>query len=247
VKRVVVRDLARGTETKLTLEGISATTPVWSPDSRRFACILAEEGNKASILMASADGLGARDKIDLPTGGSWMVCDWSPALNRLIAIPPSFQGVYSAHPDSINIAPRVMPALNQLMAQVRISPDGRWAAYATNAGGGPVQVYVQSLTGTPGRWQISTDNGFWPVWTKGGTELVYESRNGLMAVTIDTREGFHPGTPRALFPVSVPGTAQLHYWTCTPAGDRFFVLQAPRSAASGSVEVVTDFKSLVNR
>jgi Tol biopolymer transport system component len=247
VKRIVVRDLARETETKLTLEGNSATTPIWSPDGRRFACVLAEEGNKASILLASADGLGARDKIGLPSGGSWATCDWSPALNRLIVTPPSFQGVYSAHPDSIKIAPRVMPAMNQLMAQVRISPDGRWAAYATNAGGGPVQVYVQSLTGTPGRWQISTNNGFWPAWTKGGTELVYESRNGLMAVAIDTRDGFHPGTPHALFSVSVPGTPTLRYWTCTPSGDRFFVLQSPRVAVSGSVEVVTDFASLVNR
>jgi hypothetical protein len=37
------------------------------------------------------------------------------------------------------------------------------------------------------------------------------------------------------------------YWTCTPDGEHFFVLQSPRVAASGIVEVVTDFASLVNR
>src|SRR4029077_6252622 len=49
VKRIVVRDLERGTETKLTLEGNSAGLPVWSPDARRFACVLAEDGGKASV------------------------------------------------------------------------------------------------------------------------------------------------------------------------------------------------------
>ena len=64
------------------------------------------------------------------------------------------------------------------------------------------QVYVRSLAGPPGRWQISTTGGLAPRWTKGGREIVYAMLDGrLMAVDIDTSAGFHPGTPRYLFTV----------------------------------------------
>jgi len=247
VKRILVRDLERATETKLTLDGNSASTPAWSPDGRRFACVIAEDGGKASLLVASSDGLGARNKIALPGVGAWMLNQWSPSLGKLVVTPPSFKGVFGANPDSSNVAPRPVAGLDQLMGQCVISPDGKWAAYVTNEGGGPPQVYVQSLTGTPGRWQISTSLGFWPAWTKGGSEIVFESQPALMAVSIDTRDGFHPGTPRPLFAVPKAGNATTRYWTCTADGKRFFLLQAPRASVGGAVEVVTDFRSLVNR
>jgi Tol biopolymer transport system component len=245
--QIAVRDLVRGTETKLTLDGSAASTPVWSPDARRFACAVVEDQGKASLLIASSDGLGARDKIALPAGGAWILTQWSAALRRLVATPPSFQGAYAADPDSVTVAPRVIPGLNLLLGHTTISPDGRWAAYVTNEGGGSPQVYVQSLSGTPGRWQVSTTFGIWPQWTKGSTEIVYEGQPDIMAVSIDTREGFHAGTPRVLFACPTAGDPITHYWTCTQDGERFFVLQSPHRVASGIVEVVTDFASLVNR
>ncbi len=243
--QIVVRDLKRGTETKLTLTG-DAVMPVWSPDGRRFACVSADPESGTSLLVASSDGLGAREEIAVP-GGGWMLTQWSPALDRLIVTPPDYAGTYEADPDSTERAPRVMPGLDHPMAQGTVSPDGRWAAYATNAGGGAPQVYVQSLTGTPGRWQISADYGMHPHWFKGGSEIIYEGQSDLMAVSIDTRNGFHPGTPRPLF--ALPGAHQVReqYWTGSPDGERFFILQAPRTAATGVIEVVTDFASLVNR
>jgi hypothetical protein len=132
------------------------------------------------------------------------------------------------------------------MAHTTVSPDGRWAAYASNEGGGNPQIYVQSLTGVPGRWQISTQIGIWPRWTQGGRELVYETGTELVAVEIDTRDGFHPGTPRALFALPVPGDAYTRYWA-TEDGRRFFLLTAPRVQQTSVIEVVTDFASLVNR
>jgi Tol biopolymer transport system component len=245
--QIVVRDLARGTETKLTLDGSAARMPVWSPDARRFACVQSGDDGKTSLLIASSDGLGARDRIALSGGGAWLLSQWSPALQRLIATPPSFKGAFAADPDSVTLAPRVIPGLNIFIGHCVISPDGRWAAYVTNEGGGSPQVYVQSLTGTPGRWQISTTLGIWPQWTKGGDEIVYEGQPDIMAVSIDARAGFHPGTPHSLFTSPARGDVAARYWTCTPDGEHFFVLQSPRTVASGIVEVVTDFASLVNR
>jgi len=245
-RRIVVRDLVRGTETALTLDG-NATLPQWSPDARRFGCILTDADGKTSVLIASADGLGAREKVPLPGGGAWMLTQWSAAINRLIVTPPTFSGMFTVNPDSANAPPRVVPGLSRVLGHGAISPDGRWAAYVTNEGGGSAQVYVQSLSGTPGRWQISTTFGIWPHWTKGGREIVFEGRSELMAVSIDTRDGFHAGTPHTLFAWSGRGDPSTRYWTCTTDGERFILLRAPRTASAGTIEVVTDFASLVNR
>ena len=76
------------------------------------------------------------------------------------------------------------------MMQCQVSPDGRWLAGGMNAGS-INQVFVQSLTGTPGRWQITSQGGGFPRWVRGGRELVYEGPDGqMMSVEIDTRSGF---------------------------------------------------------
>jgi hypothetical protein len=88
-----------------------------------------------------------------------------------------------------------------------------------------------------------------PRWTRGGRELVFESWDGqLMAVDIDTRNGFHAGTPHVLFPLPTRAFAiDVSSWTCDANGERFFLVVPPRVAAAGSIEVVTGFRSLVTR
>ncbi|HET6347751.1 MAG TPA: protein kinase, partial [Candidatus Krumholzibacteria bacterium] len=139
-RSIVVRDLKRGTETKLTLNGNDAFKPVWSPDGRRFACVVTGDGGKSSLLVGSSDGLGARANIALPVPGNWMLTQWSPALKRLVAGPPTFQGAYAANPDSADVPPRIIKGLGGLLGHCTVSPDGRWAAYVTNEGGGAPQV-----------------------------------------------------------------------------------------------------------
>jgi len=245
---VFVRDLVRGTETRLTLGGGQARMPFWSPDGRRFACIVEDRPDRSTLLVASADGLGRRDTTGLPGGSGWMLNQWSAVLGRLVLTPANFAGAYQVHPESAGVAPRVIPGLDHLMGQSSISPDGRWVAYVTNEGGGTPQIYVQSLTGTPGRWQISTTGGLWPTWTRRGNELLFEGEGSVMAVDIDTREGFRPGTPHPLFSLSGGGGGVTsRSWNCTADGERFFVLSAPNTVPTGSIEVVTDFAALVNR
>jgi hypothetical protein len=199
------------------------------------------------ILIGSADGLGARDSLAAPGGGEPMLSQWAAFGSRLVVVPSTFRDVGWANPDSTPRELRPLPGLSGFGAQTVVTPDGRWAAYTSNEGGGQPQVYVQSLTGTPGRWQISTIAGYHPMWTRGGRELLYESPDGLMAVEIDTASGFHAGTPARLFPVPIGAGVTEHFWTCSEDASRFFLLVPPKSAVSGEIEVVTDFASLVNR
>jgi Tol biopolymer transport system component len=78
------------------------------------------------------------------------------------------------------------------------SPDGRWMVYESEESG-RVEVYLQSYPElTRGRWKLSASGGSEPLWTRGGREVVYRERDGVMAVAVnpDRRE---IGTPQTLF------------------------------------------------
>jgi Tol biopolymer transport system component len=65
------------------------------------------------------------------------------------------------------------------------SPDGRWLAYASDESGQP-EVYVQSFPEAGEKYQMSTDGGASPLWSKNGKELFYRIDDQLLAVDIET-------------------------------------------------------------
>ena len=83
--------------------------------------------------------------------------------------------------------------------QSRISPDGRWVAYASDESG-VWEVYVQSFP-TPGAKQIiSVHGGAEPVWRRDGRELYYLAADRtLMSVDVISKgDTPHVSRPRAL-------------------------------------------------
>jgi eukaryotic-like serine/threonine-protein kinase len=244
-----VLDLERRTDMPLTFNGVVARTPIWSPDGRRFACVTTSSSSDTRVLIGSADGMGAQDSIPLPPGMSASLTDWSPDGSRLVFYTGAFFG-RSVFADGRDRTVRAIGDSLMRAAQQRLSPDGRWLAFITGRGASDVQVFVTSVAGPTGRWQISTSPAVEPRWTRGGRELVFQGLDGhLMAVEIGTQGGFRVGTPQPLFvlPTSSfePG---LTTWDVDGDGEHFFVL-APngRSQNSASIEVVTNFSSLVTR
>src|SRR4029453_15321824 len=98
--------------------------------------------------------------------------------------------------------------------QPRLSPDGRLLAYRSNESKRN-EIYVVSFPQQGGKWQISTNGGLKPVWSRDGRELFYYGLdNKIMAVDIKPSVPGNPqlqfGVPRALFEVRVltgPDTA----------------------------------------
>ena len=246
-REILVRDLVRGTETKLTFGGGSASSPRWSPDGRRFACFVTRDGG-GTVRVGSADGLGQPDTIAAPGGAAALLSQWATSGSRLVLVAPGFQPSMVASADSAGATFQTLPGISGLMAQSAISPDGRWIAYASNEGGGAVQIYVQSLTGTPGRWQVTANGGYMPHWTKGGAELVFETPDAIAAVDVDTHEGFHVGTPVRLFDLPQPlADVNTRFWTVSSDGQRFFGMKPPRNNQSRPIEVVTDVRTMLRR
>ena len=128
-----------------------------------------------------------------------------------------------------NLGPpvEIVPLIKTSFAEFgpRISPDGRWIAYASNESGRN-EVYVRPFPDVDqGRWQVSTDGGVDPRWAKNGRELFF------------AKGGF--GTPRTIWSTQVQ--TGLTFVTGTPT-------EIAKSASAASVEydVAPDGRVLVH-
>ena len=76
------------------------------------------------------------------------------------------------------------------------SPDGRWLAYLSNESQ-PPQIYVRPFPGPGGKWQISTEGGIQPTWSRTQPNCFTALNNRIMVVSY-TVEGnsFRAEKPR---------------------------------------------------
>jgi Tol biopolymer transport system component len=107
----------------------------------------------------------------------------------------------------------------------RFSPDGQWLSYVSNESG-KAEVYVQPFPTTGSKWTISSNGGSDPRWRADGRELFYLAADGrLMAVAIDTSNGFRALVPQALFQTRIRPATNIYHMSVdvTPDGQRFMI------------------------
>jgi WD40-like Beta Propeller Repeat len=80
----------------------------------------------------------------------------------------------------------------------RLSPDGKWLAYAVQSSQN-THVYITPFPGPGPLLQVSTMGGRQPIWSRSGRELFYRRENKVMAVDIRTEPVLSAGSPRELF------------------------------------------------
>jgi len=105
-------------------------------------------------------------------------------------------------------------------------PDGRHVAYASDESGRS-EIYVRAYP-TGGRWQISTNGGFFPHWGRDGREIFYYERARMMRVDVQPGPAFKVGEPRSLF------GADVGFYDVAPVGQRFLVVRPAREEAGPS-------------
>jgi Tol biopolymer transport system component len=80
-----------------------------------------------------------------------------------------------------------------------VSPDGRFLLYTGEQSGRP-EVYLTTYPETDRHWQVSSEGGSQAVWTKGGTEILYTTRDRIWAASFSSEEeAVSLGVPRPLF------------------------------------------------
>ena len=80
-----------------------------------------------------------------------------------------------------------------------LSPDGRWLAYSSDESG-QIEIYVRPFpaVGT-GKWQVSSDGGDEPKWSRDGRTLFYLGPTSLMETAVGDGAAFTNENPKAVF------------------------------------------------
>jgi serine/threonine-protein kinase len=226
---VWIYDLTRSTLTRLTFEGNNAGA-LWTPDGRRVV-YRSQRAGVRNLFWKLADGTGSEEQLTNREDNR---------LNSPTSVSPD--GEFLIYADSSRNTGRdiwMVPLEGDRKPSVflqspfedhvgKISPDGRWLAYVSNESG-RFEVYVRPFPSSSGRWQISTEGGAEPLWSRDGRELFYRIGNKVMVVNISPGPSFQAGTPRLLFErrlaVRTGGNSINTNYDISPDGRRFLMVQ----------------------
>jgi Tol biopolymer transport system component len=195
-----VRDIERGLDTRLTSHAAADYTPIWSPDMQTLAFFSQQERGTLFSLAVGVIGEGT-SLLEGLFGAT--PADWSRDGHTIIY---EYEGDVWALPDpAMDSKPLRVTQSSFRETNPRLSPDGRWIAYASNQSGEREDVYIQPFQ-QPGLQQpVSIAGGRTPHWSADGKELFYIAPDlWLMAVPIATvGTSLRVGTPIRLFPTGM--------------------------------------------
>ena len=243
-------DFARLTLTRLTLTPGADTYPAWSQDGRRVLFASEREGAR-NVFGQAANGAGTIERLTR-----------SPNFQNPTAVSPDgrqliFTELGPKTRDDVmqvevNDTHKITPLVQSPFVERNgiVSPDGRWLAYEADDSG-RLEIYVRPYPDVKtGHWQVSTNGGTRPLWSRTGRELFYVSPAGAIL-----RVGVQPDTSWA---ATTPTTVVKEgYWTTpdgivgrsydlSPDGQRFLVFK-PAAQAHVELFVVQHFDEMLKR
>ena len=253
-------DLRLATFAKLTADRIIAfSAPAWTPDGSRIIVTTWFDG-EVGLGWFPADGSGPVEV--LVSGGEMR----SYERTHPVMLPDGSGVILTGLAPGASIEDLLMVRLTgdkRLETLLRaqgvernpaIAPNGRFIAYNSDESGRP-EVYVRPFPHVGARrWQISTEGGAGPVWTRGGREIVYGDRQGrIMAAEVrgNSAETLDFAKPEPLFTFGTGGTNGLdRNFDVTGDGERFLFLvsdDGPASAASVNLVLIQNWVSELTR
>ena len=196
-------DLARGTNSRFTSNSPYNIRPVWSPDGSHIAFF-----DGTFVNQRATNGAGQDEILDRSTRLKSPV-DWSKDGRYIIEQARADSNTGTA----IWVLPlfgdkKPFPYLQSTAneSSAKLAPNGQWLAYQSDESKRN-EIYVTTFPQPGGKWQISTNGGSYPVWSRDGKELFYVSAEGKMtSVEVKAGPAFEAGIPKPLFDVSSTGS-----------------------------------------
>jgi Tol biopolymer transport system component len=193
-------DPERGTESRFTFDSPSSQFPIWSPDGSRIAFESVRPGLPGVLVQKHVSGASATETLnesifnarplDWSRDGRYMIVEaLDPKTNFDIWVLPQFG-------DRKPFA-YLHTVFNETFA--KLSANGQYLAYESDETGRE-EIYVQTFPNPGGKWQISTNGGRRPVWSRDGKELFFiDPARRMMAAEIGSTPQFHAAVPKPLF------------------------------------------------
>jgi serine/threonine-protein kinase len=221
-------DLARSTLTRLTFNPGLDRGPIWTADGTRLAVSTATAGAEA-VFVQPADGSGTPTRVT-PEKGVYFPLAFSPD-GKYLLVHNSTTPPYDILMIDVEAKTEPKPLLNAAYSESNavVSPDGRWIAYQSNESGKD-EIYVRPFPNVnEGRWQVSTNGGTRPLWSRDGRELFYFIPPGvIMAAPIVPGSVFSAGTPVAVVKGNYSSPQSGRMYDVSPDGRRFLLIKEVR-------------------
>jgi serine/threonine-protein kinase len=238
---VVVKQLPTGPASRLTFEGTQNIRPAWSADGSEILWVSNRSGTQ-TIWRKRADGSQQASELlasDRPVWEALWTPDGEWLVFRTDDLAPG-QGDILARRTSGDTADVELVATPAEETSPTVSPDGRWLAYASDESG-VKQIYVRPFPDvTAGRWQVSVNGGWEPVWAQSGRELFFRDADGMNVAELSTADGFRIDGLRQLFPLS---DAYLwnddhRYYGVTPDDQQFLFLRSDNVFSADELQAI---------
>jgi eukaryotic-like serine/threonine-protein kinase len=230
---IILRDLGRQNDRRLTTDASQNATPFFSPKGDRIVFRSDRGGHVGDLYLRASNGSG-QDEVLLSTPNPKMVNQWSRDGRFIVYMdqdPKTKTDVWylpmgEGGKTSGKQMPFVHSEFNEFHGQ--LSPDSKWMAYTSEVSG-QREIYVQPFPSADNELRISTAGGAQPRWRGDGKELFYLAPDGkLTAVAVTATAGPKPsltaGVPVALFDTHISAQTQVFFnYDVTADGKRFLV------------------------
>ncbi len=222
-----VHETERAVATRLTFAAGFEAYATWSPSGTEITFTSDRRGSR-DIFSKPAAGTG---EATLLVGGPLEddSPDWSPDGNYMVyevSGDPKNKGdirYLKRKTEGGGFEEAVFLATPRQEGAAKFSPDGRFVAYCSDESG-RFEVYVRPFPEGGGKWQISTNGGTQPRWSRDGKELFYVEGSILMAAPVNATPSFSVSTPARLFEdASLSGFLQPNY-DVSKEGQRFVLV-----------------------
>ncbi len=253
-------DFTRRSFTRLTPGGTYSHV-VWSPDGRSiyYASGGAQAGSSSlfhgpSDLIGSAQALTDEHSFQIPNDispdGKYFLYQQQPSVEQaydLMLLP--LDGRHQPQP---------LLATPGDERNAQISPDGRWLVYEGNELRRS-EIYVRPFPNVAAaQFQLSTQGGRTPTWSRNGREIFYVDGASLMSVPVQTAPAFHAGSPTRLFEdrsllldARTFSSGAHRTYEVSPDGQRFLMMKFSDASAGasrdGSIVVVRNWSDELRR
>ncbi len=245
-----IRDLTRGTATKIAQQVRPAGTAVWSADGGSVIFTAQDKNRVQHLYRADASNTQPESMLLDEPGLHWPN-DWSRDGKYLLYgfdEGKTSRDLWVLRMDQPGAKPVQYTHGASLIKQGRFSPDGRFVAYTSDESG-RYEVVVQPFPdASKGKWVVSQAGGVEPRWSRDGGELFFFSGQELMSVEVRTNgEAFNASVPRELFraPVPVGYSNDSVRWQLLPDGSRILLLIPSSGEATAYLEVTTNWEGLL--
>ncbi len=234
-------DLSRGTSTRFTFDPAQDGLPVWSPDSTRIVFESKRKG-PYDLYLKMATGAASEGPLFESANDKWPM-DWSKDGKYLLyfEVNPTTRGDLMALPMSGADKKPVMIAASPFEERNgQFSPDGKWVAYETDESR-RFEILVQSFPSPSIKFQLSTNGGTQPRWSRDGRELYFLGPDFKMMAVVLKASGasLEPALPVPLFQTRTPIVPKPQY--SVSSDGRFLVNEQVDDPAANSITLILNW------